>query len=90
MKPQQRHIDAARKILSTLVPFSEWCPPWEKAVNELALALAEAENRAAWDGYDFGFGVAESVERCDDNSVLRLYREMAEVYGPRPTTENQA
>ena len=39
MTPQQRHMDQARKILSMLVPFSEWCPPWEKAVNELALAL---------------------------------------------------
>lgn len=89
MTPQPWHIEAARKILSTLVPFSEWCPPWEKAVNELARALAEFENRAAWDGYDFGFGVAESTERCLDHSAERLNREMAETYGPRPTTENQ-
>lgn len=87
MTPQQRHRDEARKMLSTLVPFSEWCPPWEEAVSELALALAEAENRAAWDGWDAGRSASEHEWRGNVPQSEYLREMHAETYGPRPTKE---
>ena len=86
---QQRHIEAAEKIVEDLIVNGGFVLQRYKSAKIIALALAEAENRAAWDGYDFGFGVAESTERCLDHSAERLNREMAETYGPRPTSENQ-
>lgn len=76
-------MDQARKILSMLVPFSEWCPPWEKAVNELALALAAAENRAAWDGWELGGDAAADFEFGTGKEEKRLEKKMKAEYGPR-------
>lgn len=78
MTPQQRHRDEARKMLSTLVPFSEWCPPWEEAVSELALALADAENRAAWDGFERGREYQRSDATYEETAILRG---MDDIYG---------
>ena len=89
MTPQQRHMDQARKILSMLVPFSEWCPPWEKAVNELATAIAAAENRAAWDGREFGSRETGHHLCGSPAECAEVYREFIAKYGPRPTKENQ-
>lgn len=86
MTPQQRHIDEARKTLSTLVPFSEWCPPWEKAVHELAATIAATENRAAWDGWDAGCEYIDAIECGKSTTAKRIRLDLEAKYGPREVT----
>lgn len=67
---QQRHIEAAKELIK------EWEAPfsflsWPNLEAAVARALAEAENRAAWDIHDVFFDVPD----------MRTYT--AEKYGPR-------
>ena len=71
MTPQPRHLDLARDIIDKYHDFRH---PLQ--VEDMARALAEAENRAAWD----------VKQNQPDEST---YEWLEAKYGPRPTTENQ-
>lgn len=84
MTPQPRHIEAAEKIINDYLVSDEVTAL--VVIPTIARALAEAENRAAWDGWDLGLrGVAnffnEAEKEHDDAFVAK--------YGPRHTKENQ-
>ena len=84
MTPQPRHFDTARDIIDKYHDFRH---PLQ--VEDMARAIAEAENRAAWDGREFGsretgHHLCGSPVKCAE-----VYREFVAKYGPRPTTENQ-
>lgn len=87
MTPQQRHIEAARTIVRPMLASYHVSPklnqPSFDPYESIARALAEAENRAAWDGWYLRETTRSTTFACD------LYY-MVKTYGPRPTTENQA
>lgn len=79
MTPQPRHLDTAKKLASDHFAREQRgeTPIGWKHVQEIAAALAEAENRAAWD----------VKQNQPDEST---YEWLEAKYGPRPTTEKQA
>ena len=77
MTPQPRHFDTARDIIDKYHDFRH---PLQ--VEDMARALAEAENRAAWDGWDLGI-----LAQCTGDTWISV--DIEKNYGPRPTTENQ-
>lgn len=82
MTPQPRHIDEARIVLLTSITA-----PSSDIIYRVAIALAEAENRAAWDGWDEGQEwMGESLQIRYD----KIVNDFKAKYGPRPTKENQA
>ena len=68
---QQRHIEAAEKIVEDLIVNGGFVLQRYKSAKIIALAIAEAENRAAWDIHDVFFDVPD----------MRTYT--SEKYGPR-------
>lgn len=79
MKPQPRHIEAAGRV--TLEWYKNHVPAVSPEIRtllvlDIARALAEAENRAAWD----------VKQNQPDEST---YEWLEAKYGPRPITENQ-
>lgn len=80
MKPQPRHIEAARTIVRPMLASYHVSPklnqPSFDPYEAIAIAIAEAENRAAWD----------VKQNQPDEST---YEWLEAKYGPRPTTENQ-
>ena len=77
MTPQPRHVEAAEKIADDLFyrNHASWADR-RVLIESIAIALAEAENRAAWDGYDFGVVTRKG---CD------MFDECESKYGPRPS-----
>lgn len=80
MTPQPRHFDTARDIIDKYHDFRH---PLQ--VEDMARALAEAENRAAWDGWD-------TRHRWSNESFQERWHKIeddfAAKYGPRPAKEN--
>lgn len=77
MTPQPRHIKAAKKIVKKWMEHSSL--DFDDALFDVAIALADAENGAAWDGFDEG----------ENAGGWRAYRDQYEnkietKYGPRP------
>lgn len=89
MTPQPRHIEAAGRV--TLEWYKNHVPAVSPETRTLltlaiAIALAEAENRAAWDGWDEGQEwMGESLQIRYD----KIVNDFKAKYGPRPTKENQ-
>lgn len=77
MTPQPRHIEAAEKIVYAFMDDPNKISVRGDLTPMIAHALAEAENRAAWD----------VKQNQPDEST---YEWLEAKYGPRPTTENQA
>lgn len=71
MKPQQMHIEAAEKVIHELLDDHSAISIRGILTPMIALAIAEAENRAAWDIHDVFFDVPD----------MRTYT--SEKYGPR-------
>ena len=100
MTPQPRHLDTAIGAMATQClyasghvatacnPPTRCCTVCQRAYP-IALALAEAENRAAWDGRDFGSGETGHHLCGSPAECAEVYREFVAKYGPRPTKENQ-
>ena len=76
MTPQPRHIEAAEKIVEDLIVNGGFVLQRYKSAKIIAIALAEAENRAAWRVW----GKCETL--CD---IDKTKREISEDYGPRPS-----
>lgn len=93
MTPQPRHIEAARTIVRPMLASYHVSPklnqPSFDPYEAIATALAEAENRAAWDGYDTG--CCETGEYIDGDleKSESIFRQFIAKYGSRPITENQ-
>lgn len=101
MTPQQMHIEAAKKVIHELLDDPSAISIRGILTPMIALALAEAENRAAWRVWDecektlreFVADHNEMVYGCRDladGSMSIVPAEYMLEYGPRPTTENQA
>lgn len=86
---QQRHIEAAEKIVEDLIVNGGFVLQRYKSAKIIALALAEAENRAAWDGREFGSRETGHHLCGSPAECAEVYREFVAKYGPRPTKENQ-
>lgn len=82
MTPQPRHIEAAEKIMYAFMDDPHKVSIRGDLTPMVALALAEAENRAAWDGWDLGI-----LAKCTGDMWISV--DIEKNYGQRPTTENQ-
>lgn len=87
MKIQKRHIDEATEMIDS---WYEAIDQYDRMVNELAAAIAAAENRAAnlaaWDGWDLGsLSMINNVDGDLDESS-RIYDQLIAKYGPREVT----
>lgn len=85
MNIQKRYIDEATEMIDS---WYEAIDQYDNMVNELATALALAENRAAnlaaWDGWDLGsLSMIHNVDGDLDKSS-NIYNQMISKYGPRP------
>lgn len=69
-------------------PPSNMCPACSRAYP-IARAIASAENRAAWDGREFGSRETGHHLCGSPAECAEVYREFIAKYGPRPTKENQ-
>lgn len=79
MTPQQRHIEAAKEIVNT------WWTGHDSSVRlvfTISEAIAEAENRAAWDGWDLHKAWARAHAQ---DAWMRIQSKMEATYGPRPS-----
>lgn len=85
MKPQPRHIEAARDAIRRAGCVEIWSHDFHKLASSFADALADAENRAAWDGWDRHRNWAKAfwAQAYGDTSIV--LSSMEERYGPRPT-----
>ena len=88
MTPQQRHIEAATRCVNdATVSTTIRCDPPDtmtKIRNAIAAALADAENRAAWDGWDRHRNWAKAFWAQNYGDVSIVLSSMEERYGPRP------
>ena len=85
MTPQPRHIEAAEKIVEDLIVNGGFVLQRYKSAKIIALALASAENRAAWDGWDAGRNAGEHYWHGNTQRADYLIEMHAETYGPRPS-----
>lgn len=84
MTPQQRHIEAAEKIVEDLIVNGGFVLQRYKSAKIIALALADAENRAAWDGWRLH---EAWVEANKSGVSVQVFERMESTYGPRPSQE---
>lgn len=77
MTPQPRHIDTAINIVTEHVCYVLGDDPMVQAI---AAALADAENRAAWDVIK----MAHATWAIPLDLVESVAREVTAKYGPRP------
>lgn len=85
MTPQQMHIEAAKKVIHELLDDPSAISIRGILTPMVARALAEAENRAAWDGFERGREYQRSDATHEETAILRG---MDDKYGgPRPTME---
>lgn len=99
IQPQPRHLDAAKKLTDGECRFITGhrsrpcnypdCCSVCRSRRPIALALAEAENRAAWDGREFGSRETGHHLCGSPAECAEVYREFVAKYGPRLTKENQ-
>ena len=83
MTPQPRHFDTARDIIDKYHDFRH---PLQ--VEDMARAIAEAENRAAWAGFVAG-GPRGVAAYWGNNDNAKEHDEAFEaLFGPRPAKEN--
>lgn len=82
MTPQQRHITEAEKIVDA--EFYADAFSWGvrcKLAEQFAAALADAENKAAWDVIK----MAHATWAIPLDLIERIAKEVVAEYGPRPT-----
>ena len=83
MTPQPRHIEAAEKIIHDYLISDEVVAT--VIIPTIAAALADAENRAAWEGWDRHRNWAKAFWTQNYGDVSIVLSSMEERYGPRPT-----
>lgn len=76
MTTQQRHIKAAEKVICAFMDDPSAISIRGILTPMVALAIEEAENRAAWRVWE------KCATLCDIDKTMR---EISEDYGPRPS-----
>lgn len=86
MTPQQMHIEAAKKVIHELLDDPSAISIRGILTPMIALALAAAENRAAWDGFQCGCDYTDAIECGKAISANRIECDLGAKYGPREVT----